>query len=81
MPRKYREGQKVKILEVKDSKGKLKYPEIQEYIDRVGTIVKGFDVRMSPDEKFEDYPSYQIEIDDGEMTKVPVPEEAISKIK
>ena len=39
MARKYRNGQKVKIIEVRDQHGHLKYPQIQEYINETGIII------------------------------------------
>ncbi len=77
MVRKYRNGQRIKIIEAKDEHGHLKYPEIQEYINETGKIVRGFDYRMDRNERIEPYPSYQVQLDKGTLTKIPVPEGAL----
>lgn len=40
MPPKYIEGQKVKIVEVKNEHGHPKYPEIQEHINKTGIVLE-----------------------------------------
>jgi len=77
MARKYRNGQKIKIIEVKDQHGHLKYPQIQEYVNETGIIVRGFDYRMDRNERIEPYPSYEVRLDTGTLTRVPVPEGAL----
>lgn len=77
MARKYRDGQRIKIIEVKDQYGHLKYPQIQEYINETGIIVRGSDYRMNRNERIEPYPSYEVRLDTGALTKVPVPEGAL----
>jgi len=77
MLRKYRNGQKVRIIEIKDENGNLKHPQIQEYIDKTGIIVRGFDYRMDPKHKAEPYPSYVVRLDTGTETKIPIPEDAL----
>jgi len=77
MALKYRNGQRIRIIEVKDEHGRLKYPQIQQYINEAGIIVQGFAFRMDRNERFEDYPSYEVRLDTGTLTKVPVPEEAV----
>lgn len=39
MEPKYRKGQKVKIIKVKDQHGHLKYPEIEQYANETGIII------------------------------------------
>jgi hypothetical protein len=77
MAQKYRNGQKVKIIEVRDQHGDLKYPQIQEYINEPGMIVRGFVHRMGRNERIEPYPSYEVRLDTGTLTRVPVPEGAL----
>ena len=77
MLRKFKNGQKVKIIEAKNQHGDLKYPQIQEYINETGIIVRGFDYIMGRNERIEPYPSYQVRLDTGALTKVPVPEGAL----
>ena len=77
MAQKYRNGQRVRIVEVQDEHGHLKYPQIQEYINETGIIVRGFGYRMGRNERIEPYPSYEVRLDRGTLTRVPVPEGAI----
>ena len=80
MELKYRNGQRVKIVEVKDQHGHLKYPQIQEYVKETGIIVMGFASRMNRNEKIEPYPSYEVRLDKGTLTRVPVPEGALEAL-
>ncbi|MFC1914406.1 hypothetical protein ACFLXF_03945 [Chloroflexota bacterium] len=61
-------GTRIKVIEMRTSKGKMKYPESKNFVGKSGKVLKLFDVRMTRDEKFEQWPSYQLEMDNGEVT-------------
>ncbi len=46
MEPKYRNGQKIKIIEVKNEHGHLKYPEIQERVNETGTTLDSYFIPM-----------------------------------
>jgi len=46
MASKYIEGQKVKIVPVKDQHMHLKYPELEPYVSKSGTIVDYYSVLL-----------------------------------
>jgi len=75
--RKYRNGQKIKIIEVKDQHGHLKYPQTEQYLNQTGVIARGFDYRMDRNERIEPYPSYVVRLDSGIETTVPMPQDAL----
>jgi len=77
MESKYRNGLKVRIIEVRDQNGHLKYPQIQEYINKTGIIVRGFVGRIDPTDKVKPFPSWVVHLDTGTETKIPIPEEAL----
>ncbi|MCK4368978.1 MAG: hypothetical protein KAV68_04855 [Dehalococcoidales bacterium] len=66
--KKLKPGTRIKVIEMKNREGKLKYPESENFIGKYGKVLKLFDVRMTKDEKFENWPSYKLEMDDGEVT-------------
>lgn len=74
---KYRSGQRVKILEIKDQNGHSKYPQIQEYINKTGITMRGFGARVDPAGKVAPFPSWVVRLDEGTETKIPIPEEAL----
>jgi len=80
MARNYRNGQKIKIIEVKDQHGHLKYPEFQEYINDTGIIVEIYiaPINNLPGQELviENYPIYKVRLDKG-ITLKAVPEDAL----
>ena len=77
MLRKMKNGQRVKIIEVRDKRGQLKYPQIEEYVNQTGVIVRGFDHRMSKRGEIEPFPCHVVLLDSGTKTKLPMPEDAL----
>lgn len=61
-------GTRVTVIEMRNKDGKIKYPESEKFVGKFGKVLKLFDVRMTKDEKFEQWPSYKLEMDDGEVT-------------
>ena len=80
MEPKYYKDQKVKIKEVKNQHGHLKYPELQEHINETGTIEDAYVIPMKnlPGQslKIENYPFYKVCLDSG-ITLEPVLEDAL----
>ncbi len=66
--KKLKPGTRIKVIEMKNREGKLKYPESEKFIGKYGNVLKLSDIRMTKDEKFENWPSYQLKMDDGEVT-------------
>ena len=70
MEPKYRNGQKVKIIEVKNPYGYLKYDDLRQHINKTGVILDSYLMPMEsiselPEVKIEDYPKYTVLLDDG----------------
>ena len=69
MEAKYKNGQKIKIIEVKNQHGHLKYPELQEHINDTGEIEDSYIIPMQaiPKNSFkiENYPIYKVSLDKG----------------
>ena len=66
--KKLQPGTRITVIEMRDRDGQLKYPESENFIGKCGKVLQPFDVRMTKDEKFESWPSYKLEMDDGEIT-------------
>ena len=82
MARKYRNGQRVKIIEVKDQHGHLKYPEIEQYANETGIVIGAVFTSIRNVVGMEEHVPgdlyiYQVRLDTGALTKVPVPEGAL----
>ena len=70
MIQKYKNGQKVKIIEVKNQDGNLKYDDLRQHINKTGVILDSYLMPMKsvsglPEVKIEDYPKYTVLLDDG----------------
>ena len=82
MAQKYRSGQKIKILEVKNEYGNLKYPEIQEHINETGTILDCSPmtgVKGTRAEGFEQY-LYYIRLDKDDIILEVITEDALAAL-
>ncbi|HUV56393.1 MAG TPA: hypothetical protein VMV84_04090 [Dehalococcoidales bacterium] len=82
MIQKYRKGQKVRIVEVKNQHGHLKYPKIEEYVNETGVIVepraslvKNLDNTDMP----ESYPIYTVRLDKSDV-EIEVCEDALAAV-
>lgn len=84
MEPKYTKGQKVRIIEVKNQDGNLKYDDLRQHINKTGVILDSYVIPMKsvsglPEVKIEDYPKYTILLDDG-ITLEMVLEDALAAL-
>ena len=79
MKPKYRRGQKVRIIEVKDQHGHLKYPQIQEYVNETGVILEArtsLVKNLNNTDLPEAYPIYRVRLDKNNI-EIEVCEDAL----
>jgi hypothetical protein len=85
MEARYNNGQKVKIVSVKDQHGHLKYsriPKIQQYVNETGVILEArasLVKNLNNTDVPESYPIYTVRLDKG-ITLDAVPEDALAAL-
>lgn len=79
MEPKYGNGQKVKIKEVKNQHGNLKYPKIEQYVNETGVILEArasLVKNLNNADVPESYPIYRVRLDKSNI-EIEVCEDAL----
>lgn len=76
---KYAKGQKVKIIPVKNPLLQSKYPRVQEYASRIGTVVESYWIGFQGENLMENHYCYAIRPEEATLgpSEILVPEEAL----
>ena len=76
MAQKYTNGQKVNIIRVLEQHMTPKYPEIEAYVTKTGTVIDGYGIYNKMPMFLRDEYIYTVLIDD-ENKEIAVPEDAL----
>ena len=76
MVKKYANGQRVAIISVLDQNRTPKYPEIQSYVSKIGSVVEGYYLYDKMPKTLRIHYTYTVRMD-GSNKEITVPEDAL----
>jgi hypothetical protein len=73
---KYTEGQRVKIIGVRNQRKVSKYPELEKYISKIGIVTDGYWISNKPPNILRNQYIYKVRID-NDNSRITVSEDAL----